>query len=470
MERLKAGIQDKYDSIEASIHIGRYALALPFASGRRVLDVASGEGYGSWLLANAGAAEVVGIDVSVDAIEKARTNFNHDGLRFEISNGENISDLLPIGYFDLIVSIETIEHVSDVEAFLQEIRIISAPNAIILITCPNDNWYYGEAAGNPYHLRRFDLEGFKAITTGVLGNNVEWMLGSASLGFASLPLKHIQRTNHKKSKYIDIYKSNMSLRVPSNPSDPPSQSNCGYFVGLWNAPPDFEGAGAYHVLSMDEYSRMIWAGHSADDLALAHAEREDQLRELETVKAELAAFADEASVERREREIVGVQAAALRRENEIISSQLLTLKASLDAEKQDTFRLNLMLSEVTTNLSHSTLRVNELDEALAWHVSRVGSLDEALAWHVSRIENLEAEKEETLRLHVILSEITANLSQSNLRVHELEEALAWHVSRIEHLEEEAEAGLIRSALRRFLRDFPMLGRLSVWIRSRRNGG
>ena len=71
MERLKVGVGDPYDPIEASLHVGRYALALPFAAGRRVLDVACGEGYGSWLLTDGGAAEVVGVDISEQPMPRA---------------------------------------------------------------------------------------------------------------------------------------------------------------------------------------------------------------------------------------------------------------------------------------------------------------------------------------------------------------------------------------------------------------
>ena len=161
IERLKAGLEDPYDPIEASIHVGRYAMALPFASGRRVLDIACGEGYGSWLLADAGAGEVVGVDISAEAIAKARANFPHERLRFEEGAGEALSELLPQGHFDLIVCIETIEHVADVEAFLRDLRAVAAPGAIFVITCPNDHWYYRDGGTNPYHVRRLTLDEFK---------------------------------------------------------------------------------------------------------------------------------------------------------------------------------------------------------------------------------------------------------------------------------------------------------------------
>lgn len=58
IERLDFGEGANYNAIEASIHLGRYALARSVVRGRRVLDAACGEGYGSTLLKKWGAAFV----------------------------------------------------------------------------------------------------------------------------------------------------------------------------------------------------------------------------------------------------------------------------------------------------------------------------------------------------------------------------------------------------------------------------
>src|SRR5512145_1849337 len=64
-------------------HWHRYAFAAPLAAGRRVLDAACGEGYGSALLARAGA-QVLGVDISLDAVAHARSRYaGQAGLRFE---------------------------------------------------------------------------------------------------------------------------------------------------------------------------------------------------------------------------------------------------------------------------------------------------------------------------------------------------------------------------------------------------
>ena len=63
-------------------HWHRYAFALDLAKGKRVLDAACGEGYGSNLLAGV-AEHVLGVDISDEAIGHARNRYcNRNNLEF----------------------------------------------------------------------------------------------------------------------------------------------------------------------------------------------------------------------------------------------------------------------------------------------------------------------------------------------------------------------------------------------------
>ena len=82
-------------------HWHRYCVALSAVAGKRVLDAACGEGYGSWLLAGA-AAEVVGVDIDHSAIAHAvsRTDLAD---RLHVAAGLELRANLPFGPLSLDV-------------------------------------------------------------------------------------------------------------------------------------------------------------------------------------------------------------------------------------------------------------------------------------------------------------------------------------------------------------------------------
>src|SRR3954447_13913879 len=94
-----------YEPTGAAIHVIRYAGAVAVCPGKRVLDVACGEGYGSFLMAQAGAGEVIGLDVSAEAVAAAARQFPHPRLRFLAGDAANMDSLLGDSQFDLIVSL-----------------------------------------------------------------------------------------------------------------------------------------------------------------------------------------------------------------------------------------------------------------------------------------------------------------------------------------------------------------------------
>jgi len=116
-------------------HWHRYHFAARWAPGRRVLDVACGEGYGSALLARS-AARVTGIDISEAAIAHARRTYGGaKNLEFVRASCAR----LPLGdaSVDLAVSFETLEHIGEQERFLDELARVLAPSGLLILSCPN---------------------------------------------------------------------------------------------------------------------------------------------------------------------------------------------------------------------------------------------------------------------------------------------------------------------------------------------
>ena len=152
-ERLVPEVQ--HGELVHAEHLTRYALAAQLAPGKRVLDAASGEGYGTALLTAAGARSAMGVDIDEQTVAHARARHSAE---FEVA--DVVSLPFPDGSFDLVVSFETIEHVLDPERALNELRRVLAGGGLLLISTPNKHEYLVE---NEFHEREFTHEGFLAL-------------------------------------------------------------------------------------------------------------------------------------------------------------------------------------------------------------------------------------------------------------------------------------------------------------------
>lgn len=263
MERLDIIRPPKYQNIEASIHFARYALAKDYVRGRVVLDLACGEGYGSFLLRQAGAKRVVGVDIDLKTIDRAKETFAGDGVEFIVADACSASQVIKDEKFDVIVSIETFEHVSDANGLLSEIRKLSKSNTIIIISCPNDYWYFkGEDEGNPFHVRKYHLSEFQKMSVDVLGSNVRWGIGTAALGFTSLPLNRDLEWNKVSASWISYIDLNVGYLVRGTGLAEFQSEQASYYIGIWNSH-EFPVGAAITPLSMDQYSDFVSQNYEA---------------------------------------------------------------------------------------------------------------------------------------------------------------------------------------------------------------
>jgi SAM-dependent methyltransferase len=115
-------------------HLSIYDFAKQFCRGAVVLDAGSGSGYGTAHLAEAGARQVYGIDVSTKAIAFSRHHFDKPNLEFTAADLQNLP--FPAGFFDFVYTSNTLEHVPDVLGFLRAAHTSLKPSGALLVAVP----------------------------------------------------------------------------------------------------------------------------------------------------------------------------------------------------------------------------------------------------------------------------------------------------------------------------------------------
>jgi SAM-dependent methyltransferase len=134
-------------------HFARYHFARNFLSpGKKVLDCACGIGYGAAILGQSGA-NVLGVDVSSEAIAIAVTKYSTPNVSFLRGDIENLQ--LDMNVFDAIVSIETFEHLDRevANSWLLHIDDLLVPGGVLILSSPMLRFKDGQPyITNPYHI------------------------------------------------------------------------------------------------------------------------------------------------------------------------------------------------------------------------------------------------------------------------------------------------------------------------------
>ena len=128
-------------------HLSIYRFASQFARGARVLDVGCGAGYGSEFLRNAGAADVLGIDLDPRNIRYATRHY--PAVRFRQGDAEQLPR--DLGTFDLVIASNVLEHLRDVCPALDTIRDMTRGRVIIAVPPIVDDASLRANEAIPYH-------------------------------------------------------------------------------------------------------------------------------------------------------------------------------------------------------------------------------------------------------------------------------------------------------------------------------
>ena len=145
-------------------HRARYWWASDFVEGKDVLDAGCGTGFGTAMLAERRPARLVGVDISPDALARARqlAPAADDLLQGDVRE-------LPFedSSFDVVVCFEAIEHVADHDAVLALVRARMVRGGLLLVSTPDTAVYQHEHGNdNPYHVKELTADEFESLLEG----------------------------------------------------------------------------------------------------------------------------------------------------------------------------------------------------------------------------------------------------------------------------------------------------------------
>lgn len=165
-ERFVPGATDLISHYVERHHRARYVWAVEQLKGTEglVIDIASGAGYGSHMLAGVIKGEVVGIDASEKAVANASANYSAPNLSFRTGNAEALTNI-ETGSVAALVSFETIEHLHKPRDFLAEAARVLKKDGSLLISTPNrllSSTLYPIKGrpNNPFHVFEYTKHGF----------------------------------------------------------------------------------------------------------------------------------------------------------------------------------------------------------------------------------------------------------------------------------------------------------------------
>lgn len=143
-------------------HLHRYAFVAQYVKGKKVLDLASGEGYGTYILSKT-ADYVVGVEIDHQAVNHASNTYIKENIEFKEGSILNI----PIEgehIFDVIVCFEAIEHIEDHGTLFTEIKRLLKENGILIISTPNKKLYSDDTGyNNQFHVKELYYSEFLTI-------------------------------------------------------------------------------------------------------------------------------------------------------------------------------------------------------------------------------------------------------------------------------------------------------------------
>lgn len=144
-----------------AIHYSRYLFSQRFCKGKKVLNVASGSGYGSEVLLS-NSKEVYNVDISPELVFYGVQEFGAYNNHFLLMDAQKMS--FPDEFFDVIVSFETLEHIPNSDLFLKECNRVLKKDGKMILSTPNKIVNSPDTIKpyNSFHYEELDIKGWKS--------------------------------------------------------------------------------------------------------------------------------------------------------------------------------------------------------------------------------------------------------------------------------------------------------------------
>lgn len=361
-ERFIPGIED--DKLEME-HYQRYLSVRNLVRGKVVLDAACGEGYGSNIMASA-AQSVTGLDIDGSTIERAKANYGQrDNLHFLQGSIEKIP--LQDDSVDVVVSFETIEHVSEQiqQAFLEEIARVLKKDGTLIMSTPNkkiysDLFHYK----NEFHVKEFYHNEFLAFL-------------------------------HEKFRYVELFNQSFQIVSMINSCEK-KQEEIAYFTGnqdyiqngkyyiavASNKPVSAEAFASVYINHFGEYEENV------QRILTLQAEEESRNQhiaklnvELQTAGERIAALQETDEEKNRHIQKLDGHIEELGSRISELDQQNNGLKLQADELNQQNNGLNLQINELNQQAEEFDQQANELKQ----QVTKLNQQTEELNWQVDEL-------------------------------------------------------------------------------------
>ncbi|WP_367159393.1 methyltransferase domain-containing protein [Kozakia baliensis] len=336
-------------------HLHRYLLARDFCRGKSVLDIASGEGYGSALLAQT-AQNVIGIDINESAVAHARKEFVGGNLKYIIGNAQEIS--LEDDSIDVIVSFETIEHLENQDKFLSEVKRLLRKDGLLILSTPDKNIYSGEGRpSNPFHIHEMSFDDFEKKLSSLFSHvsflNQRPFIGSGIISHSSGEGIVV----FDKARKEDIISSEQLLNAP-------------YIIAFASSAPLPEIKNSIYI-ARDDLDTDMQERQQAEKRAIAATAAYNDLQsQFDLLKKQEKNARDEmkrASTHRRKSEqaIQDNELVFLQKFAELSTAR----KLDRDAWKRDSEIKQSLIHDLSASLSEAQSKITAIERSFSWRIS-----------------------------------------------------------------------------------------------------